>query len=96
LRYCCAGSAGRFGLAISAFICIALAQATFWIWTFPANQASNNWTMLPADWQRLRPQWEYSHAAGALRTLLALVLLILCTLVALRERDAAQRALRPS
>jgi hypothetical protein len=32
--------------------------------------------MLPADWQRLRLQWAYSHAAGAVLTLLALVLLI--------------------
>lgn len=83
----------QFGLALSAFICITLTQAIFWIWTFPANQATQNWTMLPADWQSLRAQWEYSHAASALLTLLALVLLILCMLVPLRERDARQRVL---
>lgn len=86
----------QFGLALSAFVCIALTQAIFWIWTFPANQATHNWTMLPADWQSLRVQWEYSHAASVLLTPLARVLLILCMLVPLRERDAGERTLRLS
>ena len=49
-----------------ALLMLALAQAMFWIFTFPANAATHNWTMIPPDWQVLRHQWEYSHAAGAL------------------------------
>jgi hypothetical protein len=56
----------------------------FWMYTFPANQATRNWTALPQDWEPLRAQWEYSHAVGALFHIAALVLLILCVLAALR------------
>ena len=50
--------------------CIALtglvaAQLVFWVWTFPANQATANWTQQPENWEALRAQWEYSHLAGA-------------------------------
>ena len=41
------------------------AQIVFWSYTFPANQATQNWTLIPANWEVLRAQWEYSHAAGA-------------------------------
>ena len=37
----------------------------FFAFTFPANQATNNWTEVPADWQQLRWQWEVSHAVNA-------------------------------
>src|SRR5215471_10464304 len=32
---------------IFAFLCIAGTQVVFWTSTSPANQATNNWTMLP-------------------------------------------------
>ncbi|MGE0723717.1 MAG: DUF1772 domain-containing protein [Alphaproteobacteria bacterium] len=48
------------------------AQAVFWVWTFPANTATAQWTAVPADWQALRAQWEWSHAAGALFQLIAM------------------------
>ncbi|MCO6417637.1 hypothetical protein JYK14_15920 [Siccirubricoccus sp. KC 17139] len=38
----------------------------FFAWTFPANQATANWTMLPPGWEGLRRDWEWSHAANAL------------------------------
>ena len=41
------------------------AQIVFWVWTFPANQATANWTQQPENWEALRAQWEYSHLAGA-------------------------------
>lgn len=59
--------------ALAAFLCLAGAQALFWIFTYPANVATANWTRQPADWEALRVQWEYSHAAGALLTLAALL-----------------------
>jgi hypothetical protein len=44
----------------------------FFIWTYPANQATSNWTVVPADWQQLRTTWEYAHATNAVLTFLAL------------------------
>ena len=69
-----------FILALIAFLCIAGTQVIFWIYTYPANQATNNWTMLPENWAKLRRQWEYSHATSAVLNLVALVMLILSVL----------------
>jgi hypothetical protein len=62
-------------LAFVALGCVVGAQALFWIFTYPANAATANWTMQPDDWQALRLQWEYSHAAGALLQLGAMACL---------------------
>lgn len=48
------------------------AQAVFWIYTYPANVETNDWTFIPEHWRSLRSQWEYSHAAGAALQLLAM------------------------
>jgi hypothetical protein len=45
---------------------IALNLAIFFVWTYPANVATENWTQIPANWAELRTQWEYSHAVNAL------------------------------
>jgi hypothetical protein len=60
------GRGAAFVLALVAFCCIALSLVVFFIWTYPANQATDNWTAAPANWEQLRRQWEYSHAANAL------------------------------
>ena len=39
-----------FILALIAFLCIAGTQVVFWTYTYPANQATNNW--IPACFQR--------------------------------------------
>jgi hypothetical protein len=52
---------------------IAATLAVFFAWTFPANQATGNWTSAPENWELLRTQWEYSHAANAAITFLALL-----------------------
>ncbi|WP_316978970.1 hypothetical protein [Shumkonia mesophila] len=71
-----------------AFLGLAGAQALFWIYTFPANRATANWTTVPPGWEALRTQWEYSHAAGAGLNLLALVALVLSVLAwGSAERD---------
>jgi hypothetical protein len=62
--------------AALAVVLIAVALAVFFTWTFPANQATCNWTITPVDWPTLRVQWEYSHAASA-----ALMFLALCATV---------------
>ena len=74
----------RFWLALAAFVLIAATLAIFFIWTFPANQATANWTVVPPDWQALRRQWEYAHAVNAVLTFVALACVSLTTLV---DRD---------
>jgi hypothetical protein len=68
------GSGAAFWLALAAFLLIAATLAIFFIWTYPANQATSNWTVMPANWMALRAQWEYAHAVNAVLTFLALCL----------------------
>ena len=56
------GSA-RWAAASAALIVLSL--GVFFIWILPANQATSNWTVKPAEWATLRTQWEYGHAIGA-------------------------------
>ena len=58
--------------ALAALLCLAGSLVVFFTFTYPANQQTENWTILPDDWQKLRSQWEYSHAAGAILYLIAL------------------------
>lgn len=74
-----------FWLAGIAFLCIAATLVIFFTWTFPANQATNNWTVAPANWEALRTQWEYAHAANAVLTFVALAAVVLSILTA-RDR----------
>jgi len=64
-------------LAALALVGLIGAQASFWIFTYPANAATVNWTIQPDNWQALRSQWEYSHAAGAFLQLVAMACLSL-------------------
>jgi hypothetical protein len=59
-------------LAFAGFVLIAVMFGIFFAWTYPANVATANWTRAPANWQALREQWEYSHAANAFVMLAAL------------------------
>jgi uncharacterized membrane protein HdeD (DUF308 family) len=79
-------------LALAGVLCLAATLAVFFLWIYPANQATANWTAVPDDWTAQRLQWEYSHAANALLTLAALCLV---TLSVLCWCDPA-RASRPS
>jgi len=69
-----------FVLAVLAFLCVAASLVVFFLFTYPANQQTDNWTVLPAHWEALRRQWEYSHAVGAGLYLVALIALILSLL----------------
>jgi hypothetical protein len=60
-----------FVLALLGFCGVAL-TLVFFLWTYPANQATANWTTIPDHWEQLRQQWEYSHAFNAVITFLAL------------------------
>jgi hypothetical protein len=61
-----------FRLAVAAVLLVAATLAIFFAWTYPANQATSNWTVVPANWQELRLQLEYAHATNAVLTFLAL------------------------
>lgn len=62
-------------LPLAAFLLVAATLAIFFVWTFPANQATANWTLTTPHWEELRRHWEYAHAVNAVLTFLALCLL---------------------
>jgi hypothetical protein len=66
---------------LGAAACIAVSLVVFFTFTFPANKATMNWTVLPDNWTQLRSRWEYSHAVGAALQFVALSLLTLALLV---------------
>ncbi len=70
-------------LAGLAGLLIAATLAIFFLWTFPANQATANWTVVPENWRELRMQWEFAHAVNAVLTFAAFCAI---TLSALRDR----------
>jgi hypothetical protein len=76
------GRGAPFALALFGSICIALTLVIFFIWTYPANQATNNWTMIPNDWEQLRRRWEYSHAVNAVITFAAFCSVAVSSLMA--------------
>jgi len=73
------GEAG-FMPAVAGCICMAATLAVFFAFTYPANVATQNWTVVPADWERLRRSWEYSHAANAGLAFASFCLIVLATL----------------
>jgi hypothetical protein len=78
------GQDTSFWLATAALIGIVANLAIFFIWTYPANVATENWTVAAENWQALRTQWEYSHAVNALIMLASLCLLVLSAFTARR------------
>jgi uncharacterized membrane protein YeaQ/YmgE (transglycosylase-associated protein family) len=67
---------GIFFPTIAALICLLLSQAVFWMYTYPANRQTNNWSYLPDSWMQLRKDWEYSHAIAFILDLAMLILII--------------------
>jgi hypothetical protein len=72
--------------AFLAAILLALSGVIFFVFTYPTNRATENWTILPDNWRALRMQWEYSHAINA-----AVVFAALCaiTIFAIGRRPRA-------
>lgn len=66
--------------ASAAFLLMLAAWITFFVWVFPTNQATGNWTRAPENWQNLRTRWEYGHAANAGLLLAAVMAVILSAL----------------
>ncbi|HVZ33269.1 MAG TPA: hypothetical protein VG963_12635 [Polyangiaceae bacterium] len=67
---------GAMALALAALLLLVATQVVFWVFTFPMNVASANWTVTPDNFEAARRQWEYSHAASAILTFVALILLV--------------------
>lgn len=70
-----------FPFALAGAISIVATQLVFWIWTYPMNALTENWTKMPPDLERARAQWEYSHAASAILTLLAFLCIALAIVI---------------
>jgi hypothetical protein len=68
-------------------LCLLAALAIFFAFTFPANQATNNWTQVPANWEQLRWQWELSHGINAVITFVGFCSLTISVLL-VRELPA--------
>jgi hypothetical protein len=71
------GQGLHFLLACVAFLLVTATLAVFFAGAFPANQETQNWTIMPGDWRELRSQWEYGHAINAVLTFAALCALVL-------------------
>jgi len=72
---------------VLAILFVLASQALFWAYTYPVNVATVNWTVQTANWDTLRQQWEYSHAAGAALQVLAMSCLIIAALSRLPSRQ---------
>jgi hypothetical protein len=77
-------SPGISGLCAASAACVAVSLLVFFVFTYPANQATSNWTMMPDNWMDLRRNWEYGHATGAILYFAALAML---TVALLRRGD---------
>jgi hypothetical protein len=73
-----------FRLAIVGGVCMAATLAVYFIWVNPANLATDQWTTIPGNWETLRRNWEYGHAASAFFSIIALCA-ITAAVVASRE-----------
>src|SRR5262245_22754139 len=80
-----------FFLSLAAFLCLAATRGIFWLFTYPMNVASNNWTATPAAFEAARRQWEYSHAVNAVLTFVALIA-ITASVVTCKRDVAVMRA----
>lgn len=58
--------------AICGSVAVAATLVIFFAWIYPANQSTANWTTVPQNWESLRRQWEYGHAANAILTFIGL------------------------
>src|SRR5690554_1660386 len=65
-----------FVLSGMAFVALCAVQLNFWIFQFPLNRTTQNWSHLPIfGWQMMRNQWEMSNAFSAMLTMIAFLLL---------------------
>ncbi len=75
------GQGAPFFYTLINLVCLFATLAIFFAFTFPANQATDNWTEVPANWEQLRWRWEISHAVNAGITFTGLCSLTISLLV---------------
>jgi hypothetical protein len=59
---------------------MAAGMVVFFGRVFPANRATENWTVRPDNWEVLRRQWEAGHAFNATLYFVALVFIVLAVI----------------
>ena len=62
-----------FWLSLLSFAALAGVMTIFWLYTYPVNVESHNWTVKPEPFEAAQRQWEFSHAANAILTSLSLL-----------------------
>jgi hypothetical protein len=82
------GDRRAFAWSLAAFLALATTQAVFWAFTYPVNVATRFWTVSPEMFEAARRQWEYSHAASAMLTFVALVAMVFSSLWYQVKRNA--------
>ncbi len=80
-----------FALSLAAAALIAAGLMAFFVWTYPANRATANWTAAPTQWDTLRTDWEYGHAANAAATFLALCCATWAGLAPVEDNEGRRR-----
>jgi hypothetical protein len=69
-----------FRLVLANLLCLIGGLTIFFVFTYPANVATDNWTAVPANWAQWRWQWEISHAANTAVSFVGFCALILSVL----------------
>lgn len=97
-------NAASFGWSMVALALVGVAQVVFWAFAYPANAATEGWSVLPPDFEMLRRKWEFAFAAAGVFSFAGLLALArsigasrpFASLSILEsiERDAAVRAAR--
>lgn len=81
-------------LSLVAVMCVVATQVIFWIYTYPMNVASQDWTVMPEGFEAARRQWEYSHAVAAVLELAALIAITLSALLSAGPSERASPSIR--
>lgn len=69
-----------FLFSTASFLLLLVTLVAFFIWIYPTNRATDDWTTAPDGWRALRSRWEYTHAVNAVITLAALASALLAVL----------------
>ena len=67
------GQGAPFVAALIALILIVVTLVTFFVFIYPVNGATADWTRAPENWEELRSRWEYTHAVNAVLTFISLI-----------------------
>ena len=62
-------------LSLFAALMIAASLGVFFAYVYPANQVTQNWTAISANWKNLRYQWEWGQVVSAVFTFIAFLAL---------------------